>query len=396
MNQTLTDILGQTSINPDYHRITINQIFSDNHNWDVYKFKHIDEIREVEIKEVEKMLRCQDDSRGYFLYYCSNCGDVKIIHLGCNSRVCTHCGRKYTDKWAERLARRTFDVTHRHVVMTIAEELRPFFKEHHELFKILMDCAIDAISDMMSWTLDRRVTPGVIVIIHSYGKDMKFNPHIHCLVTEGGFRYNGEWVDLGIFPYKTLRKTWQYQVLTMFKKVIPDTPENRALIDYLFDAYPDGFYVRAKDKIYNKKHMIRYIGRYIRHPAVAESRIESYNGKNITFWYVDNDDITHHVTMMIEEFISAIIGHIPDIQFKTVRYYGVYYRVKRKRFKRLLCLVSITQESLLKWSKKWAPTCERCGCKMKLIGYFSKGPPDKAIFGEKIKHWHYIGLVNAV
>lgn len=396
VNQTLTDILGQTSINPDYHRITINQIFSDNHNWDVYKFKHSNEIREAEVKEVEKMLRCQNDSRGYFLYYCPNCGDVKIIHLGCNSRVCTHCGKKYTDKWAERLARRTFDVTHRHVVMTIAEELRPFFKKHRELFRILMDCAIDAISDMMSWTLDKKLTPGVIVIIHSYGKDMKFNPHIHCLVTEGGFQYNGEWVNLGIFPYKILRRTWQYQVLTMFKKVIPDTPENRALIDYLFDTYPDGFYVRAKDKIYNKKHMIRYIGRYIRHPAVAESRIESYDGKNITFWYVDNDDITHHVTMMIEEFISAIIGHIPDRQFKTVRYYGVYYRVKRKRFKRLLCLVSITQESLLKWSEKWAPVCEGCRCKMKLIGYFSKGPPDEAIFGEKIEHWHYIDLVNAV
>lgn len=396
VNQTLNNTLGQTSINLESKGVTINQIFSDNQNWNVYRFKHIDELREVEVEEVEKMLQCQDDSRGYFLYHCPNCGDVKIIHLGCNSRVCTHCGKKYTDKWAERLARRTFDVTHRHVIMTIAEELRPFFEKHHELFKILMDCAITAISDMLSWTLDRRVTPGVVVVIHTYGKDMKFNPHIHCLVTEGGFRYNSEWVELGVFPYKTLRRTWQYQILTRFRKTVPDTPENRALIDYLFKAYPNGFYVRAKDRITNKKHMIRYIGRYIRHPAVAESRIEKYDGNNVTFQYVDNDDITHHVTMAVGEFISAVIGHIPDRQFKTVRYYGVYYRVKRKHFKRLLCLVSITQGNLLKLSEKWAPTCDRCGCVMGLVGYFPKGPPDKAVFGEKIGHWYYIGLAEAI
>ena len=237
VNPTLDNTLGQTHINPEPKQITINHIFSDNHNWDVYKFKHSDELREVEINEVEKMLQCQDDSRGYFLYHCPNCGNVKVIHLGCNSRVCTHCGKKYTDKWAGRLARRTFDVTHRHVVMTIAEELRPFFNENRKLFKILIDCAITAISDMMSWKLGRKVTPGAVVVIHSYGKDMGFNPHIHCLVTEGGFRYNGEWVDLGVFPYKPLRRAWQYQVLTRFKKVIPNTVENKALIDYLFKAY---------------------------------------------------------------------------------------------------------------------------------------------------------------
>lgn len=391
VNKTINNLLGQTAINSENHLITINHIFSDNHNWDVYKFKHRGGLRDVEVKEVEKMLQCQSDSRGFFLYHCPNCGDFKVIHLGCNSRVCTHCGKKYTDKWAARLARNTFDVTHRHVVMTIAEELRPFFKGHRELFRILMDCAITTISNMMRWRLGRKVTPGVVVVIHSYGKAMGFNPHIHCLVTEGGFRYNGEWVDLGIFPYKPLRRAWQYQVLTRFKKVIPNTTENRVLIHHLFKAYQEGFYVYAKDRIKNKKQMIAYLGRYIRHPAIAESRIEKYDTKNVTFWYVDNEGVKHYVTMSVDEFISAVIGHIPDKQFKTVRYYGVYYRVKRKHFKKLLCLVSITQETLAKWCEKWTPICDGCGCKMELVGYFSKGPPKKVIFGEKIEHWHFLG-----
>lgn len=80
------------------------------------------------------------------------------------------------------------------------------------------------------------------------------------------------------------------------------------LIDSIFKKYPDGFYVRAKDTINNKKGMIKYIGRYIRHPAVAESRISSYDGKEVTFWYEDDDKVKHWVTMSVEEFISALLN----------------------------------------------------------------------------------------
>jgi len=58
-----------------------------------------------------------------------------------------------------------------------------------------------------------------------------------------------------------LRKSWQYQLLKTLKEELPDSPENRELIDRMFKEYPNGFYVRAKDTINNKKGMIRYIGR---------------------------------------------------------------------------------------------------------------------------------------
>ena len=59
--------------------------------------------------------------------------------------------------------------------------------------------------------------------------------------------------------------------------MLEDTHENRGFIDDLLKRYPKGFYVRAKDTISNKKGMVKYIGRYIRYPAVAESKIISYD-----------------------------------------------------------------------------------------------------------------------
>jgi len=376
------DLVGHKSC------FTLNHIFSDNHNWDVYKFGHRGMLREVEIDEVERMLTCGD--RGFRVFACPNCDEVKVIHFGCNSRVCTHCGKKFTDKWAEDIARKTFDVKHRHGVLTIPAELRPFFKKNRKLLKVLMDCAIKAISDVMKWKLHKGVIPGVIVVLHTYGKDMKFNPHIHALITEGGFKNNGEWVDINIFPYKMLRRAWQYQVLTNLKKGLEDNPENRKLIDSLFKRYPEGFYVRAKDTITNKKGMIRYIGRYIRHPAIAESRIEFYDGKTVGFWYLDDDKKKHHVEMSVEDFISAVIGHIPDREFKTIRHYGIYSRGLKKHFRRLLGLVSMAQQKLTKFFGTWTPTCDKCGSKMEFVISMRGKPPPNLVFGSRIPDWNYI------
>ncbi len=122
---------------------------------------------------------------------------------------------------------------------------------------------------VMEWELNYKATPGMMVILHTYGKDINFNSNLHCLVTDGGFKKNGEWVGVNFFPYGMLRRSLQYQLLTNLKREIADTPENRNLIDTPFQEHPEEFYVRVKDTINNGKGMIKYIGRYIRHPAVA-------------------------------------------------------------------------------------------------------------------------------
>lgn len=389
MLTTPSTVLDELSINhTPQKQITINHIFSHNHNWDVYRYEHRDELRSVEIDEVEKMLRCGE--QGYRLYSCPNCDEFEIVHFGCNSRVCTHCGKRFTDKWADNIARKTFDVKHRHVVLTIPEELRSVFYEDRTLLKVLMDCAICTVSDVIEWRLNYKAIPGIIVVLHTYGKDMKFNPHLHCLVTEGGFKNNGIWVDMNFFPYRMLRTSWQYQLLNNLKEELKDSYENRMFIDRLFKKHPEGFYVRAKDTINNRKGMVKYIGRYIRHPAVAESRIVSYDGKEVIFWYEDDDKIRHYVTMGVEEFIHAVIDHIPDKQFKTIRHYGAYSRGIKRKFKKLLGLVSIAQRKLTTFIGLWSPICPNCGSKMEYVLSGKGKPPPELRFGERLCDWNYI------
>ncbi|ODS40004.1 MAG: hypothetical protein A7315_09865 [Candidatus Altiarchaeales archaeon WOR_SM1_79] len=340
--------------------IAINQIFSD--HWETYFKKHRAKLRDVEIREVWKMPHCQDPSNGYLTFECPNCGETKTIHFNCNSRICTHCGKIYNDKWASDLAGRLFDVPHRHVIMTMSHYLWPIFKNNWELLKVVMDSAIEAIADAISKRAKRDLKPAFVVVLHTYGGDLKFNVHLHLLVAEGGFQ-GDKWVDVNVIPYTTLRHKWQEVLLTNLEKHLPDTEENRELMRFFKEDFKKDFFVNAKRRITGgKKEIARYIGRYIRHPAVANSRITNYDGKNVRFYYDKKDKDGKIIgrlykTMEVEEFIEAIISHIPDNQFRTVRYYGAYWRIKKSKFKGIIDLETIYQKSLMdfiKISNKWA------------------------------------------
>ena len=96
------------------------------------------------------MLSCKDESRGFFTYECEHCGIPKIVHFGCNSRICTNCGKNHTDKWAKSLQNALFDVPHRHAVFTISDALWPIVRKNSFLQKVLMNAAIAAINDTIS------------------------------------------------------------------------------------------------------------------------------------------------------------------------------------------------------------------------------------------------------
>ena len=103
------------------HPLSVRMIFENNHNWDAFSLVHKDELRDVEIIEVNKMLSCKDENRGYFTYLCENCGIYQIIYFGCNSRICSNCGKNHTDKWAKSLKNAMFNDPHRHAVLTISD-----------------------------------------------------------------------------------------------------------------------------------------------------------------------------------------------------------------------------------------------------------------------------------
>jgi len=78
--------------------------------------------------------------------------------------------------------------------------------------------------------------------------------------------------------------------------------------------------------------LAKYIGRYVRHPAIANSRITDASKGKIKFFYLDNGGNKVSVTKTADSFITSLIQHIPPRQFKLIRYYGAYSRNQRIKY----------------------------------------------------------------
>jgi hypothetical protein len=173
----------------------------------------------------------------------------------------------------------------------------------------------------------------MVCVLHTFGRDLKWNPHIHMILTEGAIGNHTAWLDFKHINYESLRHSWQYVLLKLLLKHMP-TPEFKAVVDTLYKQHDNGFYVRAMpNKNMNNNGIANYIVRYIGRPVMAQSRITDYDGQNVTFWYQPHgsEEIVTE-TIPAFEFIKKLIIHIPDRNFKMLRYYG-FYTVRNAKHK---------------------------------------------------------------
>ena len=100
---------------------------------------------------------------------------------------------------------------------------------------------------------------------------------------------------------------------------------------WLFSAeHKQGFYVYAKPNKCNPKTVAKYIGRYLGRPVIATSRIDNYDGENVTFHYNRHEDNKYvEETIPAMEFIKRLIRHILEKNFKMIRYGGLYARHRK-------------------------------------------------------------------
>ena len=114
----------------------------------------------------------------------------------------------------------------------------------------------------------------------------------------------------------------------------------------MFEKYPKGFVVHDSGKARNRNGLVRYIVRYIRHPAIANSRLMKYDGEDVTFWY-EHKKQRYTVVMRVFDFIESVIKHIPQKHQKLIRYYGLLSRRLRKWAEKVIGVWRRHEERLL-------------------------------------------------
>ena len=170
------------------------------------------------------MINCGDPSFGGAMYSCPSCGNLKYVPFRCHSRFCPTCGNMYSIHRTTSMSFKIIDVPHRHCVFTIAKELRPLFLKD----RFLLHCLFSAVSSVIlrMFHKDNKselFTPGFICVLHTFGRDLKWNPHIHCLVSEGGIGRSLIWRHKKHFNYKLLRDSFRTALLNELHSRIGDS-----------------------------------------------------------------------------------------------------------------------------------------------------------------------------
>lgn len=86
------------------------------------------------------------------------------------------------------------------------------------------------------------------------------------------------------------------------------------LVNKMFQKYRNGFVIDGKRRISNMKNLAKYVARYIRHPAIADSRLQNYDGKEVQFMYktrIDGKILYHKKIMQVNDFIEVLLNFIP-------------------------------------------------------------------------------------
>jgi len=328
-------------------KITVKEILID--KYDEFKARYWYKVPEIMREHVDnlvsKSISCGNVENGFAQYICEECGDTTKVPFTCKSKFCNKCGRLYTLKWAEKQQRNMLRVGHRHSVFTMPDDLRKFFYKRRELLKELQDGVYDVIKYWYEKDKKVKYEVGVIAVIHTFGSDLKWNPHVHALVTEGAINKDiNWWKPVDYIPYQYLKKSWQRVLLNIIKKYF-DCYKTRQLISRMYREYPKGFYVNAKRRLNDTRQAVKYIGRYLARAAIAEYRVEKYDREKVTFWYKDHDDGQKvRVTMGVLEFIGKITQHISPKGFKTVRRYGIYSRRRNKISKQIVYLYNFIKQ----------------------------------------------------
>ena len=229
-------------------KYTIKQIFAD--NWDRFLIDNPDlNIRPIVYEEVQRILKCGNPEYGYALYYCDHCDKYMRVPFRCKSRFCNTCGVKYAQDRAFNITKKMIRCKHRHIVFTIPEELRIYFLEDRNLLNGLFESASNTI---LSWFYERNksqnFTPGVMCTLHTFGRDLKWNPHIHMLCSEGGAGNTEVFRKFSHISFSALRFRWQKLLLLYLSENLPKSKLSvfKKLKNYLYSNYDNGFYVYAK------------------------------------------------------------------------------------------------------------------------------------------------------
>jgi len=292
-------------------------------------------------------------------------------------------------------------------VFTLPHELHAIILGNRkELFKLLFDAASQTLLQFAQDPKYRGAKCSITAILHTWGQQLSFHPHLHCIVSGGGVDDNHKWIaakrknDKFLFPEPAMKPVYKAIFLKGLRLLIQEGKLQIKGIDtdkLIKDAGYKKWKVYAKSPFGNVASVVEYLGRYTHKIAITAHRIISISEQSVRFKYKDyaDGDKQKEMALSITEFLRRFELHILPKRFVKIRHYGLLQNHgKTKRLNairqqlRLSPLpakvhIPVSQRMLEKFGKD-ITLCPRCN-KGKLVWMCTTyAKEDNSIFTKKL------------
>jgi len=298
---------------------------------------------------LSRIQRCRTASLGYHAYRCtdSNCGAMQYVYHSCRNRHCPMCGNSKKEEWIEARMKELLPVKYYHVVFTIPHQLNSLVMGNRKaMFTLLFDAASYTLLKFAGDEKYLGAQPGIIAVLHTWGQQLTFHPHVHCIVSGGGIDKNKRWKEAVkakhkfLFPAKAVQPVYRAYFLKQLqqhidKGIITMSEEQHFhWLSLRTSLYDIDWIVDFREPMGGPAQVLEYLGRYTHKVAISNHRIKHIDAdSNVTFEYKDYADEGKKKIMTLsgEEFLRRYQQHILPPRFCKIRHYGYLGNYRRKQ-----------------------------------------------------------------
>lgn len=318
-------------------------------------------------KALWSLQHCRTSVMGSHADVCENGHIENVYYNSCRHRSCPQCQHLKTDQWLRRQQAQLLDTTHHHWIFTIPHSLLPLWRFHQQTVQdILFKAVHETLRQLSDDPKYLNAQPGVLLALHTWGRNLSLHPHIHCLITHGGLNEQGGWVEprrKAMFPAKVMMHLFRGKFLAALNKVFTETdlPSKQAL-------YASDWMVHCCKPYDHGDGVAKYLARYMRGGAIRNGQLLEADDRVVFRYKSHQTGKKETLSLRRDDFLKRLLQHVMIPYKKTVRCYGLYHPVKvealnkaRKHFKQLP-VQALVEFDWIAWvrSKTKKARCSQC------------------------------------
>jgi hypothetical protein len=325
---------------------------------EAYRQAHRLPLRQLRVMRAIEV--CRTAALGGHVEQCGQCNYTRIAYNSCRgalrARHCPKCQNGERARWLAARKSELLPVEYFHVVFTVPEEVaRIAFYNGEVAARILFQTAAETLLTIAGDPKHLGAAIGFFAVLHTWGQNLLYHPHVHCVVPGGGLSPGYErWVSCrpGFFlPVRVLSRLFRRLFLEalqaafnsgelQFPGEIEALKEPSAFTIYLAPLKEKEWVVYAKPPFGGSVQALEYLGRYTHRVALSNQRILDVKDGQVTFQWKDyrskHKQKSRTMTLRADEFIRRFLIHTQPPGFQRIRHYGFLANRCRKE-KLTLC-----------------------------------------------------------